>query len=145
MPNSSIWPFDRSLSGATTPSQRGPESNGNEGALIISQSSSITGASPSNCLVSYPRHSLGGSYASAEIQSVYSTAPADWANHSSKWPFISVITHLRLVYKTKQSLVNSCNLMFGRFLKQVNPCWFILCRSQFNNYCLQSCKIQKLS
>ena len=32
-------------------------------------------------IVSYPGHSLGrGSYPSAEVQSVYSTAPADWAN-----------------------------------------------------------------
>ena len=31
--------------------------------------------------MSYPGHSLGGgSYSSAEKQSVYSTAPADWAN-----------------------------------------------------------------
>ena len=29
----------------------------------------------------YPGHSLGRSYPSAEVQSVYSTAPADWANH----------------------------------------------------------------
>ena len=29
--------------------------------------------------MSYPGHSLGGSYPSAEVQSVYSTAPADWA------------------------------------------------------------------
>ena len=28
----------------------------------------------------YPAHSLGESYPSAEIQLVYSTAPADWAN-----------------------------------------------------------------
>ena len=35
--------------------------------------------SPSDCLVSYPRHSLGESCPSAEIQSVYSTASADWA------------------------------------------------------------------
>ena len=46
-------------SGATTQSQSGPGSNGNKGALCIPQSSSITGASPSDCLVSYPRHSLG--------------------------------------------------------------------------------------
>ena len=46
----------------------------------IPQSSSIAGTSPSDCLVSYPGHSLGGgSYSSAEKQSVYSTAPADWA------------------------------------------------------------------
>ena len=55
---SSIWPIDRKLSDATTPGQSGPGSNG------ISQSSSITGTSPSDCLVSYLGHSLcewGGS------------------------------------------------------------------------------------
>ena len=69
------------MSGATTPGQSGPGSNGNKGVLRIPQSSSITGTSPSDCLVSYPGHSLGGgSYPSAEIQSAYSTAPADRAN-----------------------------------------------------------------
>ena len=46
-------------SGATTLGQSGPGSNNNEGALHISQSSSITGASPSDRLVSYPVHLLG--------------------------------------------------------------------------------------
>ena len=46
-----------------------------------SQSFSITGNSPSDCLVSYSRHLLGGgSYPSAEMQSVYSRAPTDWAS-----------------------------------------------------------------
>ena len=54
------------------------ESDGNEGALNIPQSSSITGASPSDGLVSYPGHSSRDSYHSAEIQSMYSTAPDDW-------------------------------------------------------------------
>ena len=58
----------------------GPGSNDNAGVLRIPQSSSITGISSSDSLVSYPGHSLGGrSYPSAEVQSVYSTAPADWA------------------------------------------------------------------
>ena len=35
----SIWPIDRNLSGATTPGQSGPGSNGNEGVLHIPQSS----------------------------------------------------------------------------------------------------------
>ena len=57
-----------------------PGSDGNEGVLCIPQSSSITGTSPSDCLVSYPGHSLGGGYyPSAEKQLVYSAAPADWA------------------------------------------------------------------
>ena len=73
--NSEIEP----LPGATTPGQGGPGSAGNEGVLRIPQSSSITGTSPSDCFVSYPGNSLRESYPSAEKQSAYSTAPADWA------------------------------------------------------------------
>ena len=58
MSNSSIWPTDMTLSGAMTLGQSGPASNGNVGVLHIPQSSCITGASPSDCLVSYPGHSL---------------------------------------------------------------------------------------
>ena len=53
MSYSSIWFIDRTLSGATTPTQSGPGSDGNEGVLRILQSSYIIGASPSDCLVSY--------------------------------------------------------------------------------------------
>ena len=56
--------------------QRGSGCNGNEGALHIPQSSK-TEALPSECSVSSAGHSLGESYSSAEIQSVYSTAPGD--------------------------------------------------------------------
>ena len=51
---SSIWPINRSLSGATTAGQSGPGSDGNEVVICIPQNSSITGTSPSDCLVSYP-------------------------------------------------------------------------------------------
>ena len=71
-------PWIGPLSGATTPGQSGPGSDGNEGVLHIPQSTA--GTSPSDCLVSYLGHSCGvGSYPSAEKQSVYSTAPADLA------------------------------------------------------------------
>ena len=50
---SSILPIDRALSGANTPGQSGPGSNGNEGVLRIPQSSSTAGTSTSDCLVSY--------------------------------------------------------------------------------------------
>ena len=76
---SSVWPIDRTLLGATTPGQSRPESNGNEGVFRIPQSSSITEASSSDCVVSYPGHSLGESYLYAEMQSMYSAAPADRA------------------------------------------------------------------
>ena len=36
------------------------KSNGNNGVLHIPQRSSISGTSPSDCLMSYPRHSLEG-------------------------------------------------------------------------------------
>ena len=74
--NGSIWPIARNLSGATIPSQSEPGSDGNKGVLTITQSSSISGASPSDCLMLYPGHSLWeGSYLSAKMQSVYSTVP----------------------------------------------------------------------
>ena len=79
MSNCSIWLIDKTLSGATTPGQSGPGSNGNEEVLRFPQSFSITGGSPSDCLVSYPWHSLGESYPSSEMQLVYYAAPADWA------------------------------------------------------------------
>ena len=59
----------------------------NEGVLRIPQSSSITGTSPSNCLVSYPAHSLGESYSSVEKHLMNSIAPRDRAREGSegKW------------------------------------------------------------
>ena len=57
---SSIQPIDRALLGATIPGQSEPGCNGNEGVLRIPQSPSITGTSPSDCLVPYPGHSLWG-------------------------------------------------------------------------------------
>ena len=51
-----------------------------KGHSTFPKSSSITGTLPSDCLVSYTGLSPGkGSYLSAEVQSVYSTAQADWA------------------------------------------------------------------
>ena len=78
MSNSSIWPIDRTLSGATIPGPSGPGSEGNVEVLHISPKSNLTEASPSDCLVSYPGYSLGETYPSVEIQSVYSATPADW-------------------------------------------------------------------
>ena len=50
-----------------------------KGYSTFPKSSSITGTSPSDCLVSYQGQLLRAeSHPSAEKQSVYSTAPADW-------------------------------------------------------------------
>ena len=52
-----LWPIDRIPSGATTLGQSGHGSNVNEGVLCIPQSSIITGALLSDCLVSHSGHS----------------------------------------------------------------------------------------
>ena len=44
----------------------------------------INGASPPVCLVTFSGLSLAESYLSAEMLSMYSTAPANWANVSLK-------------------------------------------------------------
>ena len=59
MSDSLVLPIDRFLSGATTPGQSGPGSNGNKGVLHIPQMSKA-GASPSDCLMSYLGYLLGG-------------------------------------------------------------------------------------
>ena len=76
---SSILPIYRTLSGATTQSQSGPGSDGNEAVLCILQSSSITGTSPSRLFSVITRTLIsgGGSYLSPEKQSLYSTAPTN--------------------------------------------------------------------
>ena len=71
--------------GATTPGLSGPSSDGNEGVLCIPQSSSITGTSQSDWLVSYPGHMLKWGYSSAEKQSDYSTiGQSNCINSSTK-------------------------------------------------------------
>ena len=66
------------------PGQSGPGSNGNEGVLRIPQSPGTIGTSPSDCLVSYQdTHSGGVSYPSADVQSVYSTAPTNRASKAT--------------------------------------------------------------
>ena len=59
--------------------QSEPWNDGYEKVLRIPQTSRITWASRSDSLVSYQGHSLGrGSYSSAETQSIYFIASADW-------------------------------------------------------------------
>ena len=79
MSNNSTWPIGRTLLGATTMDQSGPGSKGNEEVLCIPQSSSFTGATPSDSFVSYPRHSLGESYTCAQMQSMYWQPQLIWA------------------------------------------------------------------
>ena len=80
MSNNPIWPINRTLSGATSLGLSGHGSNSNEGVHHTHQSSSITGASPSDYSVSYPGHALWEEVLPLNIYaSVYSIVPADWA------------------------------------------------------------------
>ena len=56
---SSIWPIDRTLSGAIIPGHNGPGGDGNNEVFHIPQSSRIIEASPSDWLVSYQDIHLG--------------------------------------------------------------------------------------
>ena len=67
------------LSGATTLSQSGPRSNGNEGVLHIPQNPSITRVTIRLFNVISKTLIAEESYPSAETQLVYSMAPAYWA------------------------------------------------------------------
>ena len=80
MSNSSILPKDRTLSGATTPGQSRPENDGNDQVIHIPQSPKA----PSDWLKSYPGRSLGESYPYTEMQLMYSTAQADWAEQNQR-------------------------------------------------------------
>ena len=72
---SSIWPIDRTLSGATTPGQSGPGSYGNEGVVCIRPKLQH----PWNLTISlvlYPGHSLrgrGSSLCRGAVSEFYST------------------------------------------------------------------------
>ena len=59
--------------------QSWPGNKDDNGVRDILQSSSITRASPSDCVMSYVRHWLEESYTFVEMQYVYSAAPAVWA------------------------------------------------------------------
>ena len=76
---SSIWTIDKTLSGATTLGQSGPESEGNKGYSTFPKALALL--EPQHKIISVISRTLigWGSYSSAEMQSVYFTAPADWA------------------------------------------------------------------
>ena len=80
----SFWPIDRALSGAITPGQSGPGSNGNEGVLCIPRIFKA-GASPSDGLMSYSWHSLVGVllFCSDAVDIFYSPSQMDWTD--LKW------------------------------------------------------------
>ena len=68
---------ERTLSWTIRPSQSRSGNDGNQKVLRTLQNSCITGASPSDCLMSHPGNTLcKGSFPTTDMQTVYSTA--DW-------------------------------------------------------------------
>ena len=105
---STIRHLYRTLLGSTTPSHSESGIDDNEGVVCILQSSSIIGALPSDCLVSYPENSLGESYLFVLKQSVYSTILADSVREylmPDKWKlFVSSIVTWSYNYLLKTSI-----------------------------------------
>ena len=64
-----------------------------KGCSAFSKASALLEPHHQIVLVSYPGYSLKESYLSGEMQSVYSSAPADWAAHfEGKYSFLDVKT-----------------------------------------------------
>ena len=119
-----IWPIDRTLSGATTLGQSGPGSDGNEGVLHIPQSYNITGPSLSDCLASYTGHSLRReSYSSAEVQSVYSTAPAHlargWVNTYYYYYYKYILSLVCSILKPKKTNFKHWHIVINKVFRLV--------------------------
>ena len=72
MSNGSIWPIDRTLSGAATPGQSGPGSDDKRGVPRILQISCGNGTSPPDSLVIFL---LGGGLSSLQRCSRYIQQP----------------------------------------------------------------------
>ena len=93
---SSVWPIDRTLSGATTLGQSGPRSDVNEGVLHIFQSSSMTRFSLSDCLVSYPGHLQRSSQCILQPWVLVDHSSGEWVMKSVEFKWIKVYTHYNL-------------------------------------------------
>ena len=91
---SSIWPIDRTLPLWVRVDL---------GAMAMKGYSAFPEASASDCLMSYPGHSLEESYPTAEMQLVYSTAPADWAREGFVRLF-GLMAHQLLIVMKCQAL-----------------------------------------
>ena len=116
----SIWPIDRTLSDASTPGLSGSLSYGNKRVFCIPQSSSITKALPSDCLVSY-QDTRGGILApAAEKQSLYSTALVTVLYYGSS---------LMVSYLSAERLSVYSTILGNRvILCSIVPCWYWCCQ-----------------
>ena len=115
------------LSGAATLGKNGPGSNGNKGVLCIPQNSSITGASPSNCLESYPGYSFGVALPLCwdTVSVFYCPSRRGFVVLGPKIPTIIGISVTFMFHSIFSSLARSkylfiCSSFFYFYIK---PCW----------------------
>ena len=140
---SSIWPIDRTLSGATIPSQSGPESGGHEGVLRIPQRFNITGTSPSDRLISFLvgrvlslcRDGVGVFYSLNQLgKAGHLVHPA---KSLPKWP----IRHLHsiVIQEQKRVWMRDCSLIWN--------CWLIspIPSLRVSQGCEQPCSFQSFT
>ena len=83
MLKSSSWPIDQTLSSATSLSKSGPGSDGNEDLLNISRPPALLDPHHQIFSVIFRTRFGGESHLSSDMQSVYSTAPANWVTEHS--------------------------------------------------------------
>ena len=116
MSYSSIWPTDRTLSGATIQGQSRSGSNGNVGVLRILQNSSIPGVLPPDYLVSHPGHLLGKGILPLSrdaVSAFYSPSQLDLdmmcRNYSSKCQVLYLPAHHSWQYSARViPVANNC-------------------------------------
>ena len=114
-----IWLIDRNLSRATIPGYCGPGSDGNEGVLRITQSSSITGSSTLDCLMSY-QDTLWGSFTALQRCSLCILQPqqnTEWKikeskNMSKYLSFAEELSFMRNLMVTVKLIIVKENGMF---------------------------------
>ena len=139
--NSSIWPIDRTLSNSITPGPSGPESDGNEGVLCIPQISSMIGAWPSDCLVSYPGYSLGDSYPSPVMLSVYSASTSERVILSGETAFYEQTVRIN---NNHLAQTPDSSMLFMGFNQPINDTWSFYLEEQRTNQesyrdCFEKC------
>ena len=93
----STWLLDRTLSGATTPGQSGPGSDGNERVLHF----------PKAAALQETRHQIVKCHKQDTALSVYSVSPADWAINSLIPAFLFIVN---LVWFCIISMIVSVNV-----------------------------------
>ena len=112
--NGSFWAIDGTQTNTICQGQHELGSNGNEEVLHIPQSSRLEPHPQMQFSVIYRTLLVGMSYSSAELQLVYSTAPAEWTIKylvewfCIHWYFYHPIMHMCILWHVGNYFWHSC-------------------------------------